>query len=284
MSVDKAVMQASHKCVTKPPGDTANEPARKGVTVSVATNLHVVSLAERPDLANAMLTMEATWPAYVRAEPLLVDWAFERHPDYMLVVLDGEGDDERVIARAASLPFHWDGDVHSLPDTGWDEVVRQSMADTYAGRELTAACALEIAIVPGLQARNISGRTLAALNDNARRLGHADMMAPVRPSNKHAEPFLPITEYAARRRPDGLPEDAWLRVHVRAGGEILKVCPASMAIAGSLAQWREWTGLPFDTDGPVAVPGALTPVEVNVAHDRAVYIEPNVWIRHRLNK
>jgi hypothetical protein len=57
-----------------------------------------------------------------------------------------------------------------------------------------------------------------------------------------------------------------------------------MAIAGSLAQWREWTGLPFDTDGPVVVPGALTPVEVSVAHDRAVYIEPNVWIRHRLNK
>jgi hypothetical protein len=249
--------------------------------VSVATNLRVVSLAERPDLADAMLTMEATWPAYVRAEPLLVNWAFERHAEYMLVVLD---EDERVIARAASLPFHWDGDVDSLPDTGWDEVVRQSMADTYAGRELTAACALEIAIVPGLQAKNISGRTLAALNDNARRLGHADMMAPVRPSNKHIEPTVPITEYAARRRDDGLPEDAWLRVHVRAGGEIVKICPASMAIAGSLAQWREWTGLPFDTDGPVVVPGALTPVEVSVVHDRAVYIEPNVWIRHRLNK
>jgi hypothetical protein len=28
-------------------------------------------------------------------------------------------------------------------------------------------------------------------------------------------------------------------------------------IAGSLAQWRAWTGLPFDTDGEVEVPGAL---------------------------
>ena len=249
--------------------------------MSVATNPRVVSLAERPELANAMLTMEATWPAYVRAEPLLVDWAFERHAGYQLVVLD---DDQRVIARAASVPFHWDGALDSLPDTGWDEVLRQSMADTYAGRELNAVCALEIAIVPGLRARNLSGRTLAALNDNARRRGHADVMAPVRPSNKHIEPDVPIAEYAARRRPDGLPADAWLRVHVRAGGEIIKVCPASMAIAGSLAQWREWTGLPFDTDGPVAVPGALTPVEVSLAHDRAVYIEPNVWIRHRLDK
>ena len=32
----------------------------------------------------------------------------------------------------------------------------------------------------------------------------------------------------------------------------------------------------------MTVPGALTPVEVNVAHDRAVYVEPNVWVRHRL--
>ncbi|MFL6118534.1 N-acetyltransferase [Actinophytocola sp.] len=252
--------------------------------MSVVTNPRVVSLAERPDLATAMLTMEATWPAYVRAEPLLVNWAFERHAEHQLVVLDGDGEDERVIGRAASVPFAWDGDLDSLPDTGWDEVLRQSMVDTYAGRELTAVCALEVAIVPGLRARNLSARALAALNDNARRLGFADVMVPVRPSDKHAEPDVPITEYLARTRPDGLPADAWLRVHVRAGGEIVKVCPASMAIAGSLAQWRDWTGLPFDTDGPVVVPGALTPVEVSVVHDRAVYIEPNVWIRHRLNK
>lgn len=252
--------------------------------MSVLTNLRVASLAERPDLASAMLTMESTWPAYVRAEPLLINWAFERHAEHQLVVLEGEGDEEQVIARAASVPFAWDGDLDSLPDTGWDEVLRQSMLDTYAGRELTAVCALEIAVVPGKQDRNLSSGTLVALNDNARRLGFADLMAPVRPSNKHAEPELSITEYAARTRPDGLPADAWLRVHVREGGRIIKICPASMAIAGSLAQWREWTGLPFDTDGPVAVPGALTPVEVNVAHDRAVYIEPNVWIRHRLDK
>jgi hypothetical protein len=92
-----------------------------------------------------------------------------------------------------------------------------------------------------------------------------------------------MTEYAARTRPDGLPEDPWLRVHVRAGGQILKVCPVSMTIAGSLSQWRGWTGMPFDTGGPVVVPGALTPVEVSVEHDRAVYVEPNVWVRHRLS-
>ena len=58
-------------------------------------------------------------------------------------------------------------------------------------------------------------------------------------------PHTPMGEYAARTRDDGLPHDPWLRVHVRAGGVIDRVAPASMVILGTLAEWREWTGLPF---------------------------------------
>jgi hypothetical protein len=57
---------------------------------------------------------------------------------------------------------------------------------------------------------------------------------------------------------------------------------ASWSSSGTLAQWREWTGLPFDRDGQVTMPGALTPVHVSLAHDHAVYVEPNVWVRHRV--
>lgn len=53
-----------------------------------------------------------------------------------------------------------------------------------------------------------------------------------------------------------------------------------MTVSGSLAQWRQWTGLPFDRDGYLEVPGALAPVHCDTAHDHAVYVEPNVWIRH----
>jgi hypothetical protein len=243
------------------------------------TDLRVVSLAERPDLETAMLTMEASWPAYVRPAPVLVDWAFGAHAEHQLVVVDGE---DRVVARAAGVPFAWDGDPDTLPDTGWDEALGRCLSDTRAGREPTALCALEIAVVPGLRARNLSAHTLRALAGHGRRAGFRDIVVPVRPSRKHERPRLPMPEYLALVRPDGLPEDPWLRVHVRAGGEVLKVCPASMTISGSLAQWREWTGLPMDTDGPVEVPGALVPVTVSLAHDHAVYVEPNVWVRHRL--
>jgi hypothetical protein len=91
-----------------------------------------------------------------------------------------------------------------------------------------------------------------------------------------------MVDYVARTRDDGLPADPWLRSHVRLGGEIVKVCPASMTIPGSLAQWRSWTGLPLDSSGAIEVPGALVPVHVSIEHDHAVYVEPNVWVRHRL--
>lgn len=91
-----------------------------------------------------------------------------------------------------------------------------------------------------------------------------------------------MATYIQQTREDGLPVDPWLRVHVKAGATIIKVAPASMVIPGSLAQWREWTGLPFDDPGDVHVPGALAPVHCYPDQDQAVYVEPNVWLRHDL--
>ena len=93
----------------------------------------------------------------------------------------------------------------------------------------------------------------------------------------------PMASYAVRTREDGLPLDPWLRVHVRAGGRIDRVAARSMVIPGTVEEWREWTGLPFDATGPVVVPGALAPVMCDAEHGTAVYVEPNVWVRHRIS-
>ncbi|HWO62195.1 MAG TPA: N-acetyltransferase [Umezawaea sp.] len=247
--------------------------------MTTAGTLHAVSLAQRPDLEEPMITLEAAWPAYIAPDPLVVHWAFDRHAEHQLVFLD----EDRVVARAASVPFAWDGDPATLSARGWDDALRRSMTDTYTGRELTALCALEIAVAPDATGRRLSGRVLRALLDHARDAGFRDLVAPVRPSRKHLEPDLPIHDYLARVRADGLPEDPWLRVHAREGGQLLRVCPVSMTITADLAQWRAWTGLPFDATGPVLVPGGLTPVHADVERDFAVYVEPNSWVRHRLD-
>jgi hypothetical protein len=124
---------------------------------------------------------------------------------------------------------------------------------------------------------------LAAMRDNVRRLGFRELYAPLRPTDKDKEPLTPFAEYAARRRADGLPFDSWVRTHVRAGAEIVKVAPRSVVIAGTLAEWRRWTGLPFDKSGAAIVPGALNPVHASLDQDHAVYVEPNLWVPHPLS-
>ena len=42
------------------------------------------------------------------------------------------------------------------------------------------------------------------------------------------------------------------------------------------------TGLGFTESGPAIVPGALSPVHVSLEQDHAVYVEPNLWVHHRL--
>lgn len=242
--------------------------------------IEIVDRGTRPELRDAVRAAPFgdSWPTFMQQDPvagLYYDFTAE-HGDYILVALD-EGEP---VAVAYSVPFVPRGD--GLPDTGWDAVVRWSNVDRQRGGERTACSALEINVLKSRQGTGLSAQMLAALRANARRLGHTELVAPVRPSAKHLEPHTPMVEYALRTRDDGLPVDPWLRVHVRGGGVIDRVCPVSMTIPGTLAQWREWTGLPFDADGPVVVPGALSPVMVSVAHDVAVYVEPNVWIRHRL--
>ncbi|MBO1336567.1 N-acetyltransferase [Streptomyces sp. VRA16 Mangrove soil] len=248
-------------------------------------DLRITTLAERPGLFDAMWTMEDTWPVFVQHDP--VGWSFigriaTELPEYVLVATDTEG---AVVAKGFSVPFalHTQGRDGVLPDRGWDRVMQWAFADLRRGTEPDTVSAIEITIVPTMLGRGLSGRMLAAMRENAKSRGFREVVAPVRPSGKPQEPASPMSEYAYRvRESDGLPVDPWLRVHVRAGGVIEKVAPASMTVSGSLDEWRTWTGLPFDTAGPVVVPGALVPVHCAPDRDHAVYVEPNVWVRHAL--
>ena len=241
----------------------------------------VVTIADRPELAEAVRTMPTGLPAFMLNDPM--GWNFASlvalFPAYQLALLD---DDATVIGRGNSAPIPWDGTPADLPDQGWDDVLGRAVRAHLAPRPTPAVAAFQIVVLPERRGQGLSRLVVAAMRDNARLHGHTSLVAPVRPNGKDADPATPMEEYARRVRVDGLPTDPWLRVHARLGATIVKVCPASMAIAGSLKQWREWTGLPFDQEGMITVPGALAPVHVSIAHDRAVYVEPNVWMRHRL--
>jgi GNAT superfamily N-acetyltransferase len=240
----------------------------------------IVTLAERPDLETGMWELTRAWPAFMLND-LVADLYYANLDVWaehaLLCVVDGA-----VVARGFSVAFALGGaDRTGLPSDGWDGVVRWSYLDRVAGRDPTHASALEVTIAPEARGQGLSTAIVSAMIGNVRRLGFDQLFAPVRPSSKHLEPDTPMEEYIARTRLDGLPEDPWMRVHARLGAVTLAVCPTSMVIAGTLAEWREWTGLEFATSGPQHVPGALVPVHVDGAQNHAVYVEPNVWMEHR---
>ncbi|MFD4632064.1 N-acetyltransferase [Streptomyces sp. NPDC058284] len=243
--------------------------------------LKITPLSERPDLKEPLWAMPQDWPPFIQHDPVgwsLIGRITADFPEYVLVATDDEG---KVVARGFSVPLALRARTGGeLPDGGWDQVLLWAFSDLRHGKEADTVSAIEITVDPAEQGKGISGRMLAAMRDNARARGFGEVVAPVRPNAKHREPAALIDEYAYRTREDGLPRDPWLRVHVRAGGVIDKIAHASMTVSGSTAQWREWTGLPFDEEGPVEVPGALVPVHCDPARGYAVYVEPNVWIRH----
>ena len=253
-----------------------------------AERLAVARLRERPQLREQMFSAEfqVGWPEFARHDPIaaLYYGALDRYVDFVLAAVDRDEPD-RVIARACSVPFAFrDGTPGraELPDDGWDAVIRWADSDWRAQRRPTVVSALEILVAPPYRGRGISQLMLQAMIANTWTRGFADLYAPLRPSGKHREPHTAFAEYVARIRADGLPSDPWVRAHVRAGARIVKIAPRSMVVAGTLAEWSEWTGISFDRSGDVVVPGALSPIHVSREQNHAVYIEPNLWVHHRV--
>ncbi|MFI5703280.1 N-acetyltransferase [Streptomyces xanthochromogenes] len=247
-----------------------------------SNDIAISTLAERPELAARIYEMSDNWPEFIARD--LIGYALlarvpEEFPQYCVVATEGD----RVIARGFSVPFNATLDGREeMPDRGWDQVLAWAFDDARRGRPVTTASALEITVDLDHLGRGLSYRMLAAMRAAVGRQGLDALVAPVRPTAKHLRPRLPMAEYLREVRDDGLPADPWLRVHVKAGGTIVKAA-ASMTVSGTSAEWRRWTGLPFDRDGEIEVPAALVPVHCDTRHDRVSYVEPNVWVRHPLH-
>jgi GNAT superfamily N-acetyltransferase len=238
-------------------------------------------MAERPDLRPRGRDLTVVWPDFMHYDPVCNRF-FGRVRTELEHLQFFAWDDEtdELVAEGNALPARWDGDPASLPEAGLDAVLEAGFA--HGGPEPNALSALQIMVAPGRQGQGVSGRMVERMAEIGREHGFRDLIAPVRPSLKHRYPLAPIERYVTWRRADGVHIDPWLRTHERLGGQILKVAPRSMTIPGRIAQWEEWTGMAFPESGTYVVPGALVPVEMDVERDHGLYVEPNVWMVHRL--
>ena len=251
---------------------------------SLATGLKLISPATHPDYRKLVAPLaEACWPEFMLHDPIADQYwgkLFEYFSDYQFGLLD-EGS-SRAASMGQSVPLCWNGELDSLPERGWDWALQQAVEDFDAGREPNIQCAIQIAIDPAYRGRGLSAPLVDAMRAIGKSKGFKNLIAPVRPSQKAEYPLSNIDHYVTWTDANGLPFDAWLRVHARLGAKLIKVCHESMLISGTLDEWHAWTGLTFPESGAYYVPGALNPVDVDVKANRAVYTEPNVWMVHSL--
>jgi GNAT superfamily N-acetyltransferase len=225
----------------------------------------------------------ASWPEFMMHDPIADEnWheLFDRFEDYQFAMLDTESN--RMAAMGNSVPFHWGQPIEELPEGGWDWVFLKAIEDHNSVTAPNIHSAIQIAIHPNYQGQGLSTHMVKVMKAIGRSKGFKQLIAPVRPNQKSAYPLIRIDDYIKWTTEEGMPFDAWLRVHARVGGRIIKPCHEAMTIRGTRAEWESWTGMKFMQSGEHFVPGALNPMTMNLETDEGIYIEPNVWMAHTL--
>lgn len=245
-------------------------------------SLRLVTLAERPDLRDALDGHNgAAWPAFMLHFPVagrLWHHLEEELAAWQFMLLDPGG---RIAAAGNSAPLWWDGTDDGLP-AGWDDQLERTVDGLRAGTAPNTLGAIQIVVARERRGEGLAGRMVEIFREQARRAGFRALVACVRPTEKHRYPLEPIERYVAWTRPDGLPFDPWIRLHVRIGGRIVRAVPESMTTAGSVADWERWTGVTLPESGSCVIPLATNPVLVDRERDRVVYHDANVWVVHDL--
>jgi len=159
------------------------------------------------------------WPEFLDHDPVVnALWRsiYELAPSYQFGLLDEQANS--LAAMGNCLPIRWDGRAEALPERGIDAVLEDGVACLRDGATPTAASALLIVVAPEWLGRRISARAIRAMAEIVGRHGLADLVAPVRATDKHRYPLIPMGRYIRWRRDDGSSFDPWIRVHERVGG------------------------------------------------------------------
>jgi hypothetical protein len=242
----------------------------------------LLSVAERPDLRAVMGEVAGNaWPEFMLQDAVVdANWhhLFAGFAEFQGCLLDGDGE---LVAILNSAPVAWDGTEEGLP-AGWDDQLLRSVADLEVGVAPDTLGALQVVVRAERRGAGYSGVMIHAMRALAAASGFRALIACVRPTHKDRYPLTPIERYATWAREDGLPLDPWIRLHVRLGGRIVRAEPASMRIEGTISEWEAWTGLSMPESGAYLPAGAAAPVAVDVESDRGIYLDPNLWVVHRV--
>lgn len=199
-------------------------------------------------------------------------------PQTQLVLSHENGD---IIGIANTIPFYWEEALENLPEEGWDWLIQRGISDLQNGRPANCLGGLQIGIAKAYQGQGYS----KIMVDKAKAIVGAEgwqrLIIPVRPSLKYQYPLESIESYLDRRK-SGQLVDHWLRTHVKAGGQIIRICHKSMQVRQA---WDFWQQHASNTDSEqLLIAGLLNPVLREAGQATGIYIEPNVWVAYDLRR
>ncbi|MGB5838135.1 MAG: hypothetical protein WBH14_13905 [Albidovulum sp.] len=249
---------------------------------NVRKNYITSSLLERPELADEHQSVGGSaWPEFMVHDPIAIaNWDKMMNyfsADQLSLLIEGQ-----IAAVINMVPLQIELNLNKLPDRGVDWGVEKSVSDHESGLRPNALMGLQVVVGKGFRGRKLSISATNEMIEHDKRRGLEFVVLPVRPNDKQNYPLIPMDQYINWTTPEGLPFDGWLRVHQRLGGETIKVCRKSMIIPGTIAEWERWTDQIFPGSGSYVVSGALNPIEIDTEQNTGRYVEPNVWVVHRV--
>lgn len=244
------------------------------------TRYAVKTRADSPELRKAAMAIEqAAWGKlgflnFTRAHFAFYQQLLDEHADCQLCLVDEATGYPVAVGNCVPLACDFD----NLPAEGWDWIVETAANDRGSRRNALGALAIS---VPGIhRGRGLARRMIEEFRNLAVAKGLDGVIAPVRPSEKHRHPFIPMEAYLGWTDPQGRAFDPWLRSHLAAGGRIVRPADRSMVVEEPIAFWETWTGRRFAASGDYALEGALAPVSIEVDMGLGRYVEPNVWFAY----
>jgi len=241
-------------------------------------NYHTISGDIRISQAQSELGKRA-WPEFMQHDAVVEEHWPRLYSDFLNFQFAAFSE-EVIVGVGNAVPIHWKSDIHDLPPRGLDWAMAKAVGDYRMGLSPNLLVGVQILINPDLRNRGLSYEFLDVMKDFARTYGIGHIAFPVRPTLKHEYPLVPMEEYITWSNQKGESFDPWIRVHIKAGGKVISVCPESMTIQGRVNEWQNWTGLSFQNSGLYTIEKALSPVYIGIEEDMGEYIEPNVWMIH----
>jgi hypothetical protein len=219
------------------------------------------------------------WPEFMQHDSVVEKHWPRLYSDFLEFQFAAISEND-IVGVGNAVPVYWEGEFNNLPTRGLDWAMAKAVDDYRIKVTPNLLVGIQILLHPDLRNRGLSYNMLRFMQRVAQTSGFEHIALPLRPVIKHLYPLIPMEEYLLWTNQDGEPFDPWIRVHVKAGGKIVSVCPESMTIQGRVSDWQDWTGLSFQSSGLYIIQKALSPVFIDLEEDLGEYIEPNVWIIH----